>query len=100
MSLTTEDKEWIAGTIQTAMDGLEAHIMGRVAGRIDASEDRMKLHVTRVAEATETKLLTEFHKWGRISDTRTRQALENVAAFNERLMAPEDRVSSLERKPS
>lgn len=46
----------------------------------------------------ETKIIGEFWKWGRTSDTRTRQALENLSAFNERMMALEDRVSTPERR--
>jgi hypothetical protein len=67
---------------------------------MDASEERLKDAIKLSVEAAETRLLTAFHKWGRTSDTRTRQALDNVAAFNERLMALEDRVTSLEQKPA
>jgi hypothetical protein len=62
--------------------------------------EEMKAELKAQAERIETNLLTEFFKWGRTSDMRTRQALENVTAFNERLMAIEDRVTSLERKPA
>ncbi|HZL57993.1 MAG TPA: hypothetical protein VFC21_12965 [Bryobacteraceae bacterium] len=49
-------------------------------------------------ERVETNLLTEFWKWGRTSDIRTRQALGDTAALSERLLNAEDRISVLERK--
>jgi hypothetical protein len=106
MSLTDDDKNWIAAQfaeVHARIDRVEtrtASIWERVEGRIDASEERLKDAIKLAVEASETKLLTAFHKWGRTSDTRTRQALDNVAAFNERLMALEDRVTSLEQKPA
>lgn len=81
------------------MGSLESRIMSRVEGRIDASEDRLKAAIRDAAEGVENKILGEFWKWGRTSDMRTRQALGNVFEFNDRLMAIEDRVSSLERRP-
>jgi hypothetical protein len=84
------------------LDGLEQRIVGRVTqrleGRIDASEERMKSHASEACERIETRLLAEFHKWGRTSDIRTRQALENVSAFGERLLNVEERISALERR--
>jgi hypothetical protein len=82
----------------THVEGMESRIMSRVEGRIDACEDRMKLEMSQKAEGVENRLLDEFWKWGRTAEMRTRQALVNVTEFNERLMAVEDRVSSLERK--
>jgi hypothetical protein len=83
---------------KTYLEGMEARSMDRVGGRLDAVEERMKTHVTRSCDDVITKLLAEFWKWGRTSDVRTRQALDNVAAVNERLMNVEDRITALERR--
>ena len=76
---------------------MEARIMQRVEGRIDAAEERLKAHTSSECEKVETKLLTEFHKWGRTADMRTRQTMEANAIMNDRLMNAEDRITNLER---
>ena len=40
--------------------------------RMEAMEARLRQQVGIECEKVETKLLTEFHKWGRTSDMRTR----------------------------
>jgi len=90
--------EVVESRIMAHVDVMESRIMARVEGRIDACEDRMKQEMSQKAETVENKLLGEFWKWGRTAEMRTRQALVNVTEFNERLMAIEDRISSLERK--
>jgi hypothetical protein len=86
------------------LEGMEERIVERVTqrveGRIDAAEDRMKAHMSKQCETVETKLLTEFQKWGRTSDMRTRQALTNAELLGERMLAVEDRISALERQRS
>lgn len=49
-------------------------------------------------EKTETRLLSEFWKWGRSSDQRMRRVEHSDATTIERLAAIEDRVFTLERK--
>jgi hypothetical protein len=75
----------------------EGRIMDRVGGRIDAVEERMKDFVRQSSQDLETKIITEFHKWGRTSDMRTRQAITDTGLLGERMLAVEDRVSALER---
>ena len=79
---------------------LEARIMERVDGRIDAVEERMKDYVKEAAHDLETKMIKEFHKWGRTSDMRTRQTIIDTGLLGERMLAVEDRVSALERERS
>jgi len=79
------------------LDAMEARLMERLAGRIDAVEDRIKDHISRSDHDLETKIITEFHKWGRTSDMRTRQAITDVGLLGERMLAVEDRISALER---
>jgi hypothetical protein len=62
-----------------------------------AMEARLVTHVSVECEKIETKLLTEFHKWGRTSEMRTRQAMTDVGFLGERLIAAEERISALER---
>jgi hypothetical protein len=77
---------------------LEGRIMARVDGRMDAAEERMKDFVRQSNHDLETKIITEFHKWGRTSDVRTRQAITDTGLLSERLLAVEDRISALERE--
>ena len=64
---------------------------------LEAMEGRLLQHVSQECEKVETKLLTEFHKWGRTSDMRTRQAITDTGILGERMLAVEDRISALER---
>jgi hypothetical protein len=66
--------------------------------RMEAMEARLRQHVGIECEKVETKLLTEFHKWGRTSDMRTRQAITDTGLLGERMLAAEDRISALERQ--
>jgi len=81
-----------------AMDGMEGRFMSALASQIDQLRVELKEHVSEELEKVETKLLTEFHKWGRTSDMRTRQAITDTGILGERMLAVEDRVSELERR--
>ncbi len=52
--------------------------------------------VRREIERTETRLLTEFWKWGRASDTRIRRVEHSDATTVERLASMEERLFTLE----
>lgn len=80
------------------IDAVEGRIMDRVDGRIDAVEERMKDYARQGLHELETKIITEFHKWGRTSDMRTRQAITDTGLLGERMLAVEDRVAALERE--
>ncbi len=54
---------------------VERRIMERVDGRTDAAEERLKDHIRQSNHDLETKIITEFHKWGHTSDMRTRPAI-------------------------
>jgi predicted nucleic acid-binding Zn-ribbon protein len=84
-------------SIDTKFKELEARIMERMDGRVDAVEERMKDYVKETVRDMETNVITEFHKWGRTSDMRTRQAITDTGFLGDRLLAVEDRVSALER---
>jgi chromosome segregation ATPase len=86
------------GVIKSQIKELEARIMERIDGRIDAVEERMKDYVKEAVHDLETTMIKEFHKWGRTSDMRTRQAITDTGFLGERLLAVEDRVSALERE--
>jgi uncharacterized protein (DUF2164 family) len=49
-------------------------------------------------EASETRLLTEFWKWGRATDQRMRRVEHSDATTTERLASVEERIFTLERK--
>ena len=40
--------------------------------------ERFKEFVRTAGHELETKIITEFHKWGRTSDVRTRQAITDT----------------------
>jgi hypothetical protein len=93
MPLTEEDKNWIATTVRSIVDG-----------RVDAVESRLKDFIVKADFDLETKLIAEFWKWGRSSDARTREAITDASAaatkaqlISERLLSVEDRLSALER---
>src|SRR5713226_1610667 len=83
--------------IDQRFDTVEARIMERVGGRIDAVEQRLKDFIREADHDLETKIITEFHRWGRTSDMRTKQALSETGLLGERMLAVEDRLSALER---
>jgi hypothetical protein len=84
--------------VDARIDAVESRIMERVDGRIDAVEERLKDFIRKSDHDLETKMIAEFWRWGRTSDMRTRQALADASALNERMLAVEDRVSALERR--
>ena len=77
MSLTDEDKQWIAATIGEAVAAAES----RTAARI---------------ERVETSLLTEFHKWASPSDARARSHAAALRAIDAEIEFLADRVTKLE----
>ena len=80
------------------IEGMEGRFMSALSSQIDQLRVELKEHVSEELEKVETKLLTEFHKWGRTSDMRTRQAITDTGILGERMLAVEDRVSELERR--
>lgn len=86
-----------AERMEARMDRMEV----RIESKMDELENRMKDHVSEKCEAVETRLLSEFWKWGRTSDIRTRQVMSDVSMLGERMLALEDRVTALEfnRRP-
>jgi len=74
MSLTNEDKAWLAERI----DSLRTELSGRL-------------------EKTETALLTEFHKWASPVELRQRSHAAAMRAFDAELEAVSDRVTKRER---
>jgi hypothetical protein len=87
----------------TAMDtrfaAMDASLTAMDA-RFTALDASLREHVSIECEKVETKLLTEFHKWGRTSEMRTRQAITDVGLLGERVLNVEDRISALERQRS
>jgi len=67
------------------LESMEARFMSALNNRTDQLKTQiddlrveLKAHVAEECEKVETKLLTEFHKWGRTSDMRTRQAITDT----------------------
>jgi len=77
----------LGAEIQSVGTGLGAEIQSVRTGLKEESQlirTELKAHVSEECEKVETKLLTEFWKWGRTSDMRTRQALAETSALSER----------------
>jgi hypothetical protein len=68
--------------VRTEIEGLRGEVTG-LRGEIGASE---------------TRLLTEFWKWGRVAEQRIRSMEHSDATTTERLTAMEERIFTLERK--
>ncbi len=91
--------------VDRVVDPVVDRVMERISGRIDASEQRLEELMRRLDFELETKLISEFWKWGRSSEMRTRDAVNvateassRVQLFSERLLNVEERVSALEQK--
>lgn len=68
--------------------------MERTGIKLEAMENRLREHT----ETVETRLLSEFWKWARSSDIKTRQHGVTISVMDERLTAVEERMSELERR--
>jgi predicted RNase H-like nuclease (RuvC/YqgF family) len=75
--------------VRTEIEGLRGEVTGL---RDEVSGLRGEI------EASETRLLTEFWKWGRAADQRIRRMEHSDATTTERLTAMEERIFTLERK--
>jgi hypothetical protein len=94
----------VSGQCDASIAASEARIMARVNGQFDAQEDRLRDLIRKSDFDLETKLSSEFWKWGRGSEVRTREAINvsgeassRVQLVSERLLNVEERVSALER---
>ena len=118
MSLTDEDKAWIASQLTTLhtditgridvlrtelterVDGLRTELTGRVDGLRTGLTERihsLRIELIDRIEKTETTLLTEFHKWASPVELRQRSHAAAMRAFDAELEAVSDRVTKLER---
>ena len=79
MSLTAEDKTWIAEQL-----------------RVYLLEDRSR--ITEEIRTVETSLLTEFHKWAAPSEARQRTHAAALRAIDLEMEALSERVTRLEGK--
>jgi len=68
MQLTDEDRNWFTTLITTLISQSEARTTNQLTNQIHASEQRTALAI----EASENRLLVEFHKWASPLDTRVR----------------------------
>jgi hypothetical protein len=59
---------------------------------LESMEARLREHT----EAVETRLLSEFWKWGKTADARYRQHHSVVNGLDERVALVEDRITAIE----
>jgi len=80
---------------------LRDHLTGmetRLLAEMHASEQRTVHLLTTKIESTETRLLSEFHKWAQTYEVRARGVTARTAEFEERLGIMEERLSDVERR--
>jgi len=95
MALTDEDRSWFTTLVTTLIRQSEERTAVKfeaVDRRIDAVELRMR----GALEATENRLLTEFHKWASPLDARMRTHTAAIRALDLENEPLSDRVSKLE----
>ena len=96
----TADMAEVKASLTADMANMKASLIATMEGRMDALEERLKDFVRQSDHDLETKIIGEFWKWSRTSDMRTKQAIESTNTLSERLLAIEDRITALERRPS
>jgi len=93
--------------LKTYLDTLKSHLDARfeqVDKRFEQVDKRFAEVGTNFAQIreeihdTETRLLSEFWKWGRTTEIRVRRLEGQEAWSAERLAAMEERIFTLERK--
>jgi hypothetical protein len=86
--------------LDSKLGGLEARLEAKLEAKLDEKLGSMEVRLRQHAVDVETSLLTEFWKWARTSDLKSRQAISDVAFMAERMSAVEDRVRELEFRRS
>jgi hypothetical protein len=71
---------------------------GRLHKALHGEIESLRADVHRDIEGVETKLLTEFWKWGRASEQKMRRVEFSDATTVERLSILEERIFTLERR--
>lgn len=84
MALTDEDKKWLGELLENRLNAWESRFDRKIANL----EERL--------EATETRLLTAFHRWASPTEQRITSHTLMLSAVEERLQALDDRVKKLE----
>jgi hypothetical protein len=97
MSLTDEDKTWIAEQLRDYTNWITGYLRedrNRITEYL--REDRNR--ITEEIRAIETSLLTEFHKWAAPSEARQRTHAAALRAIDLEMEALSERVAKLEGK--
>ena len=98
-------KAEMKGDLKAGLSGLRHELKGDLVDLKRDMRDNMKGELIDLkremfehTETVETRLLNEFWKWAKTSDSRYRQGTSAVGFLDERVQAVEDRVSELERR--
>ena len=78
MALTDEDRNWFS----TLVTALIRQSEERSDAKLVAAERRIKEELKDAIEATENRLLTEFHKWASPLDPRMRTHTAAIRALD------------------
>ena len=92
MQLTDEDRNWFTTLITTLISQSEARTTNQLTNQIHASEQRTALAI----EASENRLLVEFHKWASPMEQRMRSHRELLRTLDLETERLDERVAKLE----
>jgi hypothetical protein len=97
MSLTDEDKNWIASAIGSATAQSEARLTAKLENLLTAKLGGLATH--QDLERVETSLLTEFHKWASPMEQRMRSHREILRTLDLEVQGLDERIAKLEPPP-
>ena len=80
--------------LNSALTTAQEHIISAVQRLITDSEARMREHV----HDSETRILTEFHKWASPTESRVRTHAAHLRTLELEIEALSDRVKQLEER--
>ena|SRR5665213_2180710 len=96
--VTKQDLLDMEGRLHKALHGELDDMEGRLHKALHGEIEGLRSDVHRDIESVETKLLTEFWKWGRSSEQKMRRVEFSDATTVERLSILEERIFTLERR--
>jgi hypothetical protein len=98
MSLTDDDKNWIASAIASAIGASEARLTHKLES-LPGHQDLERFATRQDLERVETSLLTEFHKWASPMEQRMRTHREALRALDLETARLDERITKLEPPP-
>jgi hypothetical protein len=79
-------------------DGEFEALVQRIEGKIEACGQRMLVGIEEIVRDTETRLLAAFYAWTESNNKRLTQMEANDLLLQQRVLIPENRITSVERR--